>query len=1007
MSSTQAGISSKTSGSIKIAPPRWFYYVIFVISGFSGLIYQSIWSHYLKLFLGHAALAQSLVLLIFMGGMAVGAWWASKLSNRLKSPILVYAIVEVIIGIAALLFHNIFSNVIDLFYGSLLPAIGIPAVGITLKWFTAAILITPQSILLGMTFPLMTAGILRRYPDTPGASVATLYFTNSIGAAVGVLASGFVFIKLWGLPGCVMTAGLLNIILAMFTWISVRADPSPATQPLAKTDNNQHKDVITLFLIVAAITGAASFIYEIAWIRMLSMVLGSSTHSFELMLSAFITGLALGGLWIRKRIDRIDNPVYFLAKMQLIMGALAVLTIPVYGNSFEWMSSLVKSLVPTSEDGYFFFTLASHLIALIIMLPATFIAGTTLPLLTHILLQKGVGEASIGRVYASNTFGSILGILFAVHLGMPLLGLKNLIIFGGALDIALGILIITKALDIKLELKRFLLPAGTIACFLFVLIFSPLDKLMLVSGVYRHGNLLPEDIDLTYHKDGKTASISFFTSKGVGTITTNGKPDAGIKMDKNDKERILDESTMILAGAIPLAYKKDAKKASIIGLGSGLTTHTILADPDLEVVDTVEIESSVVGGSKLFGEHVTRAHNDPRSKIRIEDAKTFYSVNNKKYDIIIAEPSNPWVSGVASLFSSEFYKNIQNYIEEDGIFLQWIQLYEFNDDLLLSILKALDSNFEDYHIYFANSIDLLIIASKQKLPQEPDWSPVFNNKTLSKELSVIKVRNRDELMLRRVGEKQTAKNLFNLIPAVMNSDYFPYVDLNAAQARFRHSRSELFSHWGQGQLPALEILAGHKINFSNLEHDIGYKRSSAAVEARQYFQYLTTDDNEIINKIIEFGGPANELTNLKLIAEKCNFKEFERVWTHALFGVALVSLHYLNAEDATELVDFVSGKNCDNSDLTKPQRDLSKMFRAIAARNIRQMAPYGKAVLGHEDIHPEIKAHASYTVLLGYIANANYKKAHEFYENNNENFDPSLNRAHSLIMSDLVSNPTE
>ena len=184
---------------MKLAAPRWLYFLIFVVSGFAGLIYESIWSHYLKLFLGHAAYAQSLVLIIFMGGMAIGAWIASRKSSRWRSLLIAYAVVELVVGVTALMFHTAFTALIDSFYASLLPSVGSPFVGNLLKFAAAGIMILPQSILLGMTFPLMSAGIIRRFPDTPGGSIAMLYFTNSIGAAIGVLASGFWLIGSVGL----------------------------------------------------------------------------------------------------------------------------------------------------------------------------------------------------------------------------------------------------------------------------------------------------------------------------------------------------------------------------------------------------------------------------------------------------------------------------------------------------------------------------------------------------------------------------------------------------------------------------------------------------------------------------------------------------------------------------------------------------------------------------------------------------------------------------------------
>src|SRR5262245_63284810 len=291
---------------------RAAFYVLFTASGFAGLIYESIWTHYLKLFLGHAAYAQSLVLVVFMGGMALGAGLCSRLSERLKNPLLGYAAAEAVVGVLALAFHPAFVGVTDWGYGTLLPWLGNEWLALGGKLAIACLLILPQSILLGATFPLMSAGLVRAHPASSGESVAMLYFTNSLGAAAGVLASGFWLIAWVGLPGTLRTAGVLNLLLAAPVWLLAR----PAQlAPLPRRE--EMDDGSRLLLAVALLTGLASFVYEISWIRMLSLVLGSSTHAFELMLATFILGLALGGLAIRRRVDGAASPERLLGWVQL------------------------------------------------------------------------------------------------------------------------------------------------------------------------------------------------------------------------------------------------------------------------------------------------------------------------------------------------------------------------------------------------------------------------------------------------------------------------------------------------------------------------------------------------------------------------------------------------------------------------------------------------------------------------------------------------------------------
>ncbi|WP_158637019.1 hypothetical protein [Arenimonas daejeonensis] len=198
---------------------------LFVASGFAGLIYQSIWSHYLGLTLGHAAYAQTLVLGIFMGGMALGAWLVSRWGIRWQRLIFAYAMVELAIGVAGLAFHPVFQAYTHLSQDLVYPALqSVPGVR-TWQWVTAALLIAPQSILLGMTFPLMSGGYLRVAPRADGEILGGLYFTNSIGAAFGALVATFALLPWVGMPGAITIAGLVNLMVGVLSWlVSRRAD---------------------------------------------------------------------------------------------------------------------------------------------------------------------------------------------------------------------------------------------------------------------------------------------------------------------------------------------------------------------------------------------------------------------------------------------------------------------------------------------------------------------------------------------------------------------------------------------------------------------------------------------------------------------------------------------------------------------------------------------------------------------------------------------------------------
>src|SRR5204862_3364580 len=288
---------------------------------------------------------------------------------------------------------------------------------------------------------------------------------------------------------------------------------------------------------IALLPAASCFIYEVTWIRMLGLVLGASTHAFELMLSAFILGLALGGLWIQRRIDRLQAPVRTLAFLQMAMGLLALCTLPLYGKTFDVMRWLITSLDHT-DSGYRWFVVASNGIALAIMLPATFCAGTTLPLITFHLLRAGSGEGSIGAVYAANTVGAIAGVFLAVHAGLPLLGLKGLLVLAAAIALALGV---------PLRPRR--VPAiAAVAALALCAAFVRLDPYKMASGVYRNGVFLdPAVATLVFHADGKTASVDVYGDpKRDLAIATNGKSDASVMLG-DPQSFSVDEPTMMLA----------------------------------------------------------------------------------------------------------------------------------------------------------------------------------------------------------------------------------------------------------------------------------------------------------------------------------------------------------------------------------------------------------------------------------------------------------------------------
>lgn len=925
--------------------------VVFALSGFSGLIYESIWSHYLKLFLGHAAYAQALVLAIFMGGMAIGAWFTGRYSIRWSSLLLGYAIAEGAIGVLALVFHRVFEATTGFALDQLLPALGSPTAATIIKWTLGTLLILPQSILLGTTFPLMSSAFIRRFPDRPGFALAMLYFMNSIGATLGVLVSGFVLIQWVGLPGTVLTAGLLNVAIAIVVWMIVRKTRPESVPGVMERREGTSKSAQNWYLTllgIALLTGLSSFMYEIGWIRMLSLVLGSSTHAFELMLAAFILGIALGGLWIRRHIDSMPDPTRFLAWIQILMGVFALLSLPVYNASFDVMRGLLLALQKT-EPAYWLFNSASHVIALLVMLPATFCAGMTLPLITFGLIRAGHGERSIGMVYAANTFGAILGVAFALHVGLPALGLKGLIVLGSGIDIALGIgLLWFLAKREKLKWQPSVATAFGITVVILTMLFVQLDPIRMASGVYRTGQFFDKDAKVLYHKDGKTASVDLIQLPPERVIlATNGKPDASVNFGK-DAKPAQDEITMIMTGFLPLAYHPAPKTAAVIGIGSGMTTHTLLSTNQLERVDTVEIERAMVEAARGFKHRTERAFNDPRSHIHIEDAKTFFSSHNSRYDLIVSEPSNPWVSGVASLFSEEFYERVVRHLNPGGVFVQWLQTYEIDLPLVATVTKAMGQHFTDYVVYTTDDVNLIFVARHDGLLTAPNFG-MLHHPILMRELAQVEINSDRDLVTRLIGHRRLLEPLFESYPIPVNSDFFPILDLNAARTRFLNANTRELVQIRDNPLPLIDMLDAPNLRWVNKKvtttpHNTQVTNVSVA---RDLSNYLTLGANEHIKLISQAARLNADITRAWL--RNCASPLPSTNGFLAFLDSSLIVASRLSTEEASVFWARITPIACLGT-MSSSQRQWVLLIQAIVERNAKNMASQAEALLEKDTV---------------------------------------------------------
>jgi spermidine synthase len=858
---------------------KFFIFLAFLFSGAAGLLYQSIWTKYLGYYLGHDAYAQSIVLIIFMGGLTIGSFLAGKWMPLLRNPGIFYVILEIFIAAYALVFPILFDFLTNFSYEKLFPAIaelekfsqqsitekntsaiGIPsinALSAEINLFLSAnalLLLILPTIALGMTFPAGAAMVTRLSDNfnKSGGAVSHLYFINSLGASVGVLLGVFIFVPLLGLNNALAIGGVFSaiaaaIVLTIWLWFKQKAETAAFENFQSVAPDTKNPKTITIpkqvyfFIIISAATGFASFIYEIAWVRLLTQVFGASLHSFEIMLATFILGLAIGSIWIKSFVstDKKYNLLKILIIVQVLMGSLAIFSGYLYHFSFSQMGFLVtyseKSLL-----GYAFYVLGIHFIAFLIMFPVTFLAGMTLPLLTQLSriamtekntetpLKSNDAEGVVGYIYAANTLGAIFAVLLAVHWGLPQLGATATLKLGAWLDIAIGWLIASMVFFFILKkITIFDKKIKAIGYFSFILILTlsafllsqslVIEKNLLASGIFRYGSRSGFTSQVEYYQDGKTAAVSILEiGDNRKAILTNGKPDAGLFVNKTlDQETLKypttsDEVTMVLLGALGGMYHQNPEKVAVIGFGSGLSSHVVLEDKRVTHLDTIEIEPKMAEASKHFLPRNENVYQDRRSSIIFQDARAYLAKNkNEKYDLIISEPSNPWVKGVGALFTKEFYLLAKSRLKNNGLLVQWLHIYEMHDQTLLSTLAVLDEVFSDYHLYLANNGDIIIVASADKTNLTlPDFS---NYKIFSKELEKINFSDQKAILSRWVADKKILGAYFQQAALhKRNTDDYPYLELHAPIDFFLKSKVNLFKAIVHNPLPVLFLLADEK-----------------------------------------------------------------------------------------------------------------------------------------------------------------------------------------------------
>jgi spermidine synthase len=699
-------------------------------SGAASLIMEVAWSRKLSLILGNSHQAVATVVAAMMTGLFLGSLLASRWLHRIPNLVLAYGKLEMGIGIYGALTPLIFTLL-----GWLLgPLYSLPGPAfLFVRFLLVFLVLLPPSAGMGATLPVATAAISTNpsgKPTESGLAGGRLYGLNTLGAFIGTLAGGFLLLPGLGLLKATLTGAATSFAVGGVVWLLSGSLFAGARRRKAETvAEKAAPEGLPLVLPLYAASGFIAMVYEIVWTRVMAPIAGSSVYSFTLILAAILAGIGAGSLVLSTGLGRRIHPGRGFVVGQILLGVTSFASL--WGlKSFPNMMLSVAARHASDPQA---FLLWEFLAFGAIVLPPALLLGALFPFASRLLqsLQEQ-GGAEVGRVYAWNTAGSLLGSLAAGFFLVETLGSRTTLGIASLASLYLGVA------GLILAPGRIFRPVAGAAAILLALVipfFNPAwDLYMMTTGVsqlLRNIRKLGDsasvdqiiataqapDVHVLFHKEGKTSTVTVVREWMDRWLRVDGKTDASTSA--------ADMLTQSLLGHIPFFFAPDPKAVAVIGFGSGVTAHAALTHP-VKVVDIIEIEQQVLEAAPFFADVNGKPLEDPRHRLIVDDARTALTYRPQRYDIIISEPSNPWMAGVNNLFTTEFYTLVKRRLNAHGIFCQWIQSYEMSDETLKVLLDTLTDSFPHVHLFGSYmGSDLIFIASMEPIALAPGAEKVF------------------------------------------------------------------------------------------------------------------------------------------------------------------------------------------------------------------------------------------------------------------------------------------
>jgi spermidine synthase len=796
----------------------------------------------LILIFGSTHFAVSTVLTAFMAGLALGAYVLGRQIDRRWDPLVVYGVFEIGIGLYALVVPWLFGFLEPLsrwLWSAFSPSFYTFSV---LRFlFVSIVLIVPTS-LMGGTLPALSRFVTRR-PEAIGLSVGSLYGLNTFGAVAGTALTGFALVPVLGVQRTIWLAAALNVVVgvvALVLWARSRRKGAREAAEVGGEPAGPPAGIpgrIRLVLVVFALSGFIAMVYEIAWTRVLSLIIGSSVYAFTIMLTTFLVGLAAGASIMSGLADRIGRKrgMEGIASLLALTGVTAFITLTFLHMLPYWFSLaflVIDAGNPTGENQGLLFGL-QFLLAGAVMLPPTLFLGGMFPLVVRICggALKQVGR-TVGTAYAANTVGTIFGSALGGFLVIPFLGIQGSIMAAIVLDLLLAALVLIFPGEEEGDRPRGRL-VGAALCGAGALVFWILqpswDVLLMNSGTYLSAkkmdgsHLTRETFDrytrkrdeLVFYKEGVTATVMVAKEpNGNLYLSMNGKVDASTQGDL---------ATQLLSAHVPMLLATDIDDVLVIGYASGMTVGAATLYP-IDSLTAVEIEPAVIEASKLFTEHNHEPLSNPRVDVVTGDGRNFLLVTDRKFDVIISEPSNPWMTVASNLFTREFFQLGKSRLKPGGVFCGWVQLYGLPPDLLRTMVRTFSGVFPHLSVYMPIPFaDLILLGSDE--PLDPDLGKLegqMAGTAIGADLASMGVRSAADLLTYHLFGEAEARSFAGR--GDLNTDDNALIEFNAPLAL--HARTGMLNaralvpHFSDPLAGALGLPADPE-GLAAVYHDLG------------------------------------------------------------------------------------------------------------------------------------------------------------------------------------------